>query len=851
MRPASEMSLRPPVADAARGGGAACAHCGLPVPAGLIDPRAARQFCCHACETVWGVIHGCGLERYYRLRDNEPRARVASPARTTGNAYESFDDPAFQALYTKEAGGGSGGAGVGGGPRRVTLQLEGVHCGACVWLLERLPSAAAGVIESRLDLRRATLELVWDPRVTSLSRVARFIDSLGYPAHPARAGGLAEARKREDRAQLIRIGVAGAIAGNVMLLAFALYSRVLEGAAMEAAYAEYFRWLSAGLAVLALAWPGSVFFRGAWTSLRHARRPSMDVPIAVGLAVGGAWGLVNIVRGSGEIYFDTVTMLIFLLLCGRWLQSRQQRRAADALELLFSLTPTTARLVEAAGVREVPVEALRGAESEAIIEVLPGGSIPVDGVVIDGSSDVDQSLLTGESRPVGVHPGEAVCAGAVNLTAPIRLRLTASGEATRVGRLMRLVEEGTRRRAPIVRLADRVAGVFVWAVLGLAAVTAGIWAFLDPAHAVDHAAALLISTCPCALGLATPLAVVAAVGRAARRGILVKGGDALESLASRGGGVLILDKTGTITESRTAVVQWDGPAWLKPIVAAAERRCVHPVARALSALHAEDAPVGAIDVRHALGGGVEARVDGREVVVGSPRFVRERLGGLPGEWEDRVAAAAARGLTPVVVAYDGRAMALAGIGDPVRAEARGAIARLASCGWDVRIVSGDHAAIVRAVGAELGLPADRCAGEASPEDKLSIVRELIALSGGRPVVMVGDGVNDAAALSAATVGVAVHGGAEASLAAADIYLSRPGLAPLVELVGGSRRTLGAIRLGMRASLAYNLVCTALAMSGLLTPLFAAVLMPLSSFTVILLAGRARTFDGREEGAACR
>ncbi len=826
-----------------------CAHCGLPVPTGLLDPRAERQFCCHACETVYSVIRGCGLDQYYAIAREQSTNQSAQPARTTGRSYESFDDPAFHSLYCKPRADGA---------LTTSLYLEGVHCAACVWLLERLPHVVPGVIEARLDFRRRVIALAWDGAAVPLSRIARFLDSLGYPAHPVRGGKMHEARRHEDRVQMVRIGIAGAIMGNVMLLSFALYSNVLEGAAMEAAFASMFRWLGAALAALSLAWPGAVFFRSAWTALKlgRGRRLNMDVPIAVGLAVGMTWGLVNTARGSGEVYFDTLTTLVFLLLSGRWVQSRQQHKAGDSVELLFSLTPTTARLVEAAGVREVPIEALRNAGTEAIVEVIAGSSVPVDGVVIEGSSDLDQSLLTGESRPVTIRPGEPVHAGAVNLSSPIRVRVSASGEDTRIGQLMRMVEECTRRRAPIVLLADRVANVFVWVVLTLALATALLWFFIDPSRAIDNAAALLIVTCPCALGLATPLAVIAAIGKAARRGLLIKGGDALQALGmfrSRARrGVLLLDKTGTLTEGRMSVVQWDGPEWIKPLVAAVERRCNHPVARALERLAPTDIDIGPIGLHHALGGGVSADIDGHQLLIGSARFTRERLGGLPGSWEDRVAAAAARGLTPIIIAHDREPIALAGVGDPLRADASSVVRRLRADGWDVRIVSGDHRDIVRAIGAELGLDPGACTGEASPEDKLRIVRELMSREHAAPVVMVGDGVNDAAALSAATVGVAVHGGAEASLAAADVYVSREGLGALAELIDGSERTIRAIKRCMRASLAYNVVFTILAMSGILSPLIAAILMPCSSLTVTFLAFRSRTFGGGgKAGEPCR
>ncbi|MEC9373184.1 MAG: HAD-IC family P-type ATPase, partial [Planctomycetota bacterium] len=417
--------------------------------------------------------------------------------------------------------------------------------------------------------------ITWDPASVQLSRIAQTLNSLGYPPHPARDASARRARSREDRQWIIRIGVAGALAGNVMLIAIALYAGLFGG--MEAAHTAFFRILSLALGVISLAWPGAVFFRSAWGALR-AKTLSLDVPIAVGLAAGGVSGFINTIRGSGEIYFDSLTALVFLLLVGRWIQRRQQRRAADSVALLYSLTPTSAtRLDPETGARsEVSIESLQTGD---IVEVIAGASIPADGFVTEGASTVDQSILTGESRPIEVQTGDRVAAGAVNLAAPIRMVVEATGAETRVGGMMRLVEEGARRRAPIVQAADRLAGRFVAAVLIIASLTVVVWLFIDPSRAIEHAVSLLIVTCPCALALATPLAIAVAIGRAARRGILSKGGDALERLATPG--TILLDKTGTITRGSAALAHWSGDDDIRPLVAALEATSNHPVAKAL------------------------------------------------------------------------------------------------------------------------------------------------------------------------------------------------------------------------------------------------------------------------------
>lgn len=821
----------------------ACTHCGLDVPGGLVEPGASEQFCCAGCRTAYAVIHSNGLERFYEMARRE--ASSANRAGAT-DGYAHFDDAAFARLYCRE---------VGGGRTSATLRVEGMHCGACVWLLERLgrafPGAGAGALESRVNMQQRLLTVTWDGGATSLSEIARLCATLGYPLHPARGLSVEAVRRKESRGQLIRIGIAGAILGNVMLVTLALFAGEADAPlAMEQGMRSFFRLVSMALSLVSLAWPGSVFFRGAWAAWR-TRTPSMDIPISIGLSLGAAWGTVNAIRGEGQVYFDTICTLVFLLLVGRWIQFNQQRRAAHAVELLFALTPSVARVVEGGTVREVPVESLSNEYLGCVVEVEAGGTVPVDGVVVLGESDIDLSLLSGESMPQRVRVGEGVCAGTVNMSSPIRVRVEAAGEATRVGQLMRLVEGASQRRAPIVRLADRLSAVFVPVVLALAAMTGAVWMIIRPGSAVDYAAAVLITTCPCALGLATPLAVIVAIGRAASGGILIKGGDTLESLAARKG-VMLIDKTGTLTRGGVEVVRSSCADEALRMGAALEEGIRHPVARAVirAASQRGDGgdPLKVESVEQTLGAGVRGVVNGRTVVVGSARFVREALGGLPSATEATVDEMAGEGLSPLVICCDGRAAGVLGLGDAVRDDARRSVAALRASGWEVRIVSGDDARIVAWVAEEVGVDPASSMGGVSPEGKLEEVRRQRALVPGASVVMVGDGVNDAAALSGATVGVAVHGSAEASLAAADVFLSRPGLSGLVELVEGSRRTVGIIRRNMGASLAYNLVFVALAMGGVLTPLIAAVVMPFSSLTVVLLSVRGRTFD---RGQSCR
>jgi Cu2+-exporting ATPase len=798
-----------------------CAHCGLPVPAEAVAPGASANFCCAACEVAYGIIHGAGLGAYYEQRGSDGEVRPG--VRGTGRSYAEYDEPSFRERYVaaREDGG------------RLELFLEGIHCTACVWLIERLPRVAPGVKSATLDLGRSAVTVVFDEARIAPSAVARALDGLGYPPHPSHAAQRTGER-RQERALWVRLGVAGALAGNVMLMALALYS----GAAEDTTYALLFRWGSLSLAVPSVFYCGSVFFRGALASLR-TRTPHMDLPVSIGILAGFSRSAYNTLFGRGEVYFDSISVLIFLLLVGRFLQMRHHRKAAGALDLIAALAPATARLVEGERRREVPADS---AGVNAIVEVRADERIPVDGVVVDGTSSIDTSWLTGESLPQDVKPGDRVYAGTENAGALLLIRVESAGQGTRLGRLLESVERAQSRRAPIVRLADRVAGYFVVAALGLALVTFVLWHFIDPSRAVDHAVALLVVTCPCALGMATPLAVSVALKRAASTGIFFKGGEFLEALARPG--TLAFDKTGTLTEGRLALAAYEGDPSVKRLLRAAESRSAHPIGRAVVAAFRREPAAALESVVEAPGAGVSARVEGHDVKVGSAAFVGVGRAPAAFDGERVLAEQGALGRPAVAVAVDGELRAVAAFSDPVRADTRASLDALRADGYAVAVLSGDQPRVVSAIAPALG-PLVEARGGMSPEDKHAWIERARARG---PVVMVGDGVNDAAAMSAATVAIAVHGGAEASLAAADVFTTLPGVGKVLEAVTGARRTLQVIRRGVAFSLAYNLVGVGLCMAGQISPLVAAILMPLSSLTVVTSALKSKTFGAPERSS---
>ena len=812
-----------------------CSHCGLPVPRGLIDPASETQFCCGGCRAVWESLHACGLEAYYAMRQAEG---APPPTPVDARSMAHLDGPEFLARHARETAPGT---------LTIEMRLDGIRCGACVWLLESLPRLESGLVSLRVNLGRSTVRIEWRPESTSLSAIAERLAALGYSVAPLGDPSRREAERRQDRAWLVRLGIAGAVAGNAMAIAFALYGGLFTG--MDASIKAFFHGTSVALAAVAVFGPGRLFLSNAWTALR-ARTPHVDLPIAAALLAGLFGGAVATILGEGGVYAESVCMLVFLLLAGRFVQFRQQRRARHEVELLCALVPSTARRVTGEGdetsVETVATEAL---EIGDVVEAPAGEALPADGVLIarEGEHEawLDLAILTGESKPVRVEAGAMVFAGSRATDRAVRLRVAARGEETRAAGIARLVEEASSRRAPVVEFANRIGAWFLAAVLVAAAGTTLFWWPHGPAIALERAVALLVVTCPCALGLATPLAMTASLAKAARRGILVRGGDVLERLAKPG--TIVLDKTGTLTHGRTEVVEVDfgdepveeeGRDALR-LAAVLERSSIHPVGRAIAAL--SDAAARVSRVEEILGQGIAGEVEGREVVAGRASFLASRgvrnVDSL--SWRRRAERLAEQGTSPAWIAVDGEVRAIAAIGDPIRRESRALVAALRDRAWQVRLLSGDHAAIAQAVGGAVGIEAEHCLGEATPESKA----EAIA-SGGfvHPIVMAGDGVNDLAAMASADVGIAVREGAQAALATADVCLAQPGLAPLVSLLDGARRSMRTIHVNFAVSLAYNLAGGALAVLGLVNPLVAAVIMPLSGLTVTAIALRMPRFD---------
>lgn len=815
-----------------------CAHCGLPVPLAL-QSATGPHFCCHGCAAVYDTLHQAGLLNYYTYRDRLLEGQPTElQAVLEPTSFVFFDTPTFEAEAVELQSTGK---------KSVEVDLEGLHCAACVWLLERLPRLDPAVECARVDLAARTLRVDWDPKETTLSRIATEVQRLGYRMRPRRGRVAQGERRKELRRLLTRVGVAGASAGNVMLLAFALYSgRLGDGAgSMSEEVRRLFDGASLFVSLPSL-WAAGLFFRGAWAALRM-RVPHMDLPISLGIGAGYIFSIGAAWSGH-EMYLDSITTLIFLLLVGRYIQSRHQLAHAEATELALAVTPAEAEKLE--GPDAIWGSGIHISTAELAprdyVEVRRGQTVPIDGVVVRGASTLDLSLLSGESLPVPIGVGDRILAGSINLTGSLVVQVESVGADSRAGRLMRQVERALAERAPIVQAADRLAGTFTWLVIIAALLTFLVGAAtLGPLIGLQRALALLVVACPCALGMATPLSLSAAITQAARQRMLIKGTGTLEALATQS--LIVFDKTGTLTEGELSVIRFVGPPAIAALIRQAEIGSNHPVARALARdLPDDGAPLAlSIDTqREEPAQGVSLETSGGLFRIGAEGWLRRLQVDFPPSIEEELQRPELAHCSPVLVAQESQVIAVAWLEDRMRPDAPVALRRLATLGYELGILSGDNPRAVDALRARLDPESTLfrfAEGGMTPEAKLARVR---ALQEQAPTLMVGDGINDAGALAAARVGIAVARAAEASLLSADVYLANAGVGRVVELIEGARRALRTVHRGLALSLVYNAVGVTLAAFGYLTPLGAALLMPLSSLTVVTNAYRSRTYDLR-------
>ncbi|MGI9320803.1 MAG: heavy metal translocating P-type ATPase [Thiogranum sp.] len=795
-----------------------CFHCGLPVPSGAdyaVDIDGQQQpMCCRGCQAVASAIVNGGLTDFYRYRtEKSPQAQELVAGQL--NELELYDRDDLQKSFVQQVGD----------EREASLILEGIVCAACVWLNERHVKALAGVLDFSVNYSSHRARLRWDNQRISLSEILEAISAIGYHAHPFDPGRQEALYRQERKNALRRLAVAGLGMMQVMMLAVALYAGEYEG--MREGLRNFLRWVSLLLTVPVVVYSAESFFTGAWRELRR-RQPGMDVPVslAIGAAfLASAWATLS---GSGEIYFDSVTMFTFFLLAGRFLEMGARHRAGQAAEELVKLLPATAARLTDAGEERVPVADL--AKGDRVL-VRPGESVAADGCIIDGTSSVDESLLTGESLPQLRKAGDQLVGGTVNNESPLVIRIERVGEDTVLSAIVRLLDRAQTEKPAIARSADRVAGWFVGGLLVVAGVVAWWWWLHDPAHAFAVTLSVLVVTCPCALSLATPAAVTAATGALTRLGVLTTRGHALETLARASH--VIFDKTGTLTEGRLRLETVEllgslGREDCLRLAAALEQSSEHPIAHAIAALAGSVQSAEKVAAQPGLG--VEGWVGGQCYRIGTAEFVLELQNAAAVE-----AGMVSGGAGGVVLGNDRALLAHFKFADRLRDKAAETVGRLKALGIEVELLSGDEAGVVQKVADELGI--DRFEARCRPEDKLARIQALQAQ--GAVVAMVGDGVNDAPVLAAAQVSLAMGGGTQLAHASADMLLLSEHLPQLVTAVVTSRRTLTIIRQNLVWALVYNLLALPMAAAGWIAPWMAAIGMSGSSLVVVVNALRLR------------
>lgn len=800
---------------------AGCFHCGLPLDADVfpvVVEGAERATCCRGCQAVARTIIENGLEAYYRNRTAlSPSARAVDgvPA-----GLILYDLPEVQRSFVRDVPSAVR-------QREAALLIIGVTCAACVWLIEQRLTRLPGVIALSLNYTTRRARVRWDSRKTTLSAILRAVVELGYEAHPYDSSRAEERLNRERSVLLWRLFIAGFSMMQVMMYAIPVY--IAEGG-MTQDIEQLMRIASLVLTLPVAMWSAVPFYAGAWRDLRGGR-VGMDVPVSLGIAIAFVASLAATWTASGSVYFDSISMFVFLLLGARFLEMEVRAKAIRTQEQLVRMVPAIAERIldDSTGATEqVAVAALRPGD---LVRVRPGGAIPVDGRVMEGCSAADEALLTGESRPVAKRPGDLLIGGAVNTDGVITMRVTRIGEDTVLAGIVRLMDRAQSEKPKIAQTADRVAQWFVTALLILTAVTYAVWWTIDPARALWIAVSMLVVTCPCALSLATPAALTAATGALYRSGVLITRGSALETLAQATH--FVFDKTGTLTTGRmslagVSLLSDESREQCLACAAALESWSEHPVGRALvTAAHGVH-PV-ASEVRTITGEGIEGVVRGRLLRLGRPQFVAALHGqALPREL--RLAHAA----VTVVALGDAQGwMALFMLDDIVRHDAPAMVQALAASGAKIALLSGDRPQRAGHTAFELGIT-EYCGG-ATPADKLAYVRKL--QEQGAVVAMIGDGVNDAPVLAQAQVSVALGSGTELAQTSSDFILMANRLNVLVEAVHTSRRALRIIRQNLAWAAVYNVVALPLAMAGMVTPLVAALGMSVSSLAVVLNAMR--------------
>jgi len=807
-----------------------CFHCGLPLDPHFQDAFKVlgkeRAFCCNGCLAVTRSIVDAGLEEYYEHR--REKAITADVVPEIIRKLDFYDHPDVQKSFVREKEDA----------REASLLLENIRCAACLWLNERVLRGLDGVIDVDLDYASHHARVRWDPERIKLSEILESILNIGYVAHPYDATRREELNALQKKRSTERLIFAGIIGMVVMNFAIAGYVMGLGDETGELSlWVRIGRWTSLFATTTLLAYPGQEFFIGAWRDLRN-RRLGMDVPIVLGLSVAYLGSAHTTWTQSGDVYYDSIAMFVFLVLLARRIELRGRVRAADALDRVGKVMPPLAMRLDEAGEREVLVTELAPGDR---VRVRPGEIVPTDGRLLEGHSSFDESLLTGEPLPVMRQTGDTVIGGTCNVDQTVVIEIEKDSADSTVAEIHRLLARGMREAPRYAVLAQRAAAWFVGVVLIIAFFTAGVWLWFDPSAALPNTVSVLIVTCPCALALATPVAAAIGVGRFADNGMLTLRSDAIEILAQCD--TFAFDKTGTLTTGELQIESLDTFGGMdteqaRAVAAALEAHSEHPIGKALRASH--DGPItGADGLQNHVGEGVTGRLQAIDWKIGRPEFA------LPGEIAEHLQThlSELRNAGHVVIALcnERGAGALFALSDRMRPGATAVTQALRDQGVKrIALLSGDNQASVDRFAADLNL--DEALGDLRPSDKLRWIRECQA-NGGR-VAMLGDGINDAPTLAAADVSVSFAHATELAQVNSGLLVLGSELGVISEMRILAEKIRRIIRQNLIWAAGYNLLAVPVAALGLIAPWGAAIGMSLSSLLVVANALRLR---GRPAG----
>jgi Cu2+-exporting ATPase len=791
----------------------ACFHCGEPVPESLtlfvLRDGQQKPVCCQGCRAVAELIFSSGLGRYYQFRQDLGR-KAEEDIESDVQAWRSCDER--ESLW---------GAELAEGRRDLLLQTEGIRCAACAWLIRTHIENKPGVDSVQVDTATGYTRIIWQPGKNQLSSLAAALMELGYKPHLPLASAEEQGRQEERRNSMKRLGVAGLGMMQVMMYAVGLYAGDAFGIAV--AERSFLEWVSLMVTFPVLIYSGRIFFEGAIRSIR-AGSPGMDVPVALAISLAFMASCYNFFLGAGEVWFDSVVMFIFFLSLGRHIEMMLRHRNLQAGAALARLLPEWAERMTPAGRETIPAGDLL--EGDRIL-VRMGESFPADGEILKGTTEVDEALLTGESHPVRRHAGDTVIAGTINLSQPVELTVTASGQDTTVSALGRLLLLAQSRRPSSNAIPSWLVPMFIVAVLFIAGATWFGWQLIDPGRAFSAMLSVLVASCPCALSLALPVVYAAASRRLLDDGILLTRGEALPALAAVD--TVVFDKTGTLTigmpKISTVEMNPDRAEVSKEqalrIACALESSSAHPIARAFEpgVQNSDESRISVENVTVHTATGVEGEINGTRWKIGKQEFA---LNLTPVDDDDSI-----------LLADTSSWVARFCLEDSLRQGAESTVNKLELLGVEVSVLSGDSREAVDRVADRLQI-SNRAARQ-SPEKKLARIEAL--RQAGRHVLMVGDGVNDAPVLAAADVSMTVKGGAELANSAADLILTSESLELIEKAMNTARSTRQLVRQNLTWAILYNASVMPLAVSGMLKPWMAALGMSLSSLLVVANASR--------------